>query len=301
VQSAAQPVRPVSESGQTGLDQPTAAEAVRPVSGTGQTGLTTEAGAEITSTIDTTPPIPPVVEDEELVDFEPSPERDNMEINVVYLSSDYYVVPEEEISHLQLGPRDAVFQKPSESENHLKALYMRGHINGKPISRMLVDGGAIVNLMPYSLYKKIGGKDEELIKTNMTVSGVGGGDPIGAKGVASMELTVGSKTIATAFFVSEVQGNFSLILGRDWIHANKCIPSTLHQYLIQWIGDEVEVVHGDNSSFVATADSDSLSANEKVQCLSGMDLTDYELISCTKDGFVPATLKPMENRLNYLL
>ena len=62
---------------------------------------------------------------------------------------------------------------------------------------MLVDGGAIVNLMPYSLYKKLGGKDEELIKTNMTVSGVGGGDPIGAKGVASMELTVGSKTLAT--------------------------------------------------------------------------------------------------------
>ena len=92
---------------------------------------------------------------------------------------------------------------------------MRGHINGRPISRMLVDGGAIVNLMPYSLYKKFGGTDEELIKTNMTVSGVGGGDPIGAKGVASMKLTVGSKMLATAFFVSEVQGNLSLILGRD--------------------------------------------------------------------------------------
>ena len=65
---------------------------------------------------------------------------------------------------------------------------------------MLVDSGAIVNLMPNSLYKKLGGTDEELIKTNMTVRGVGGGDPIGAKGVASMELTVGSKMVATAFF-----------------------------------------------------------------------------------------------------
>ena len=97
---------------------------------------------------------------------------------------------------------------------------MRGHINGKPVSRMLVDSGAIVNLMPYSCYKKLGGTDEELIKINMTVSGVRGGDPIGAKGVASMELTVGSKTVATVFFVSEVQGNFILILGRDWTHAN---------------------------------------------------------------------------------
>ena len=52
----------------------------------------------------------------------------------------------------------------------MKALYLRGHINGKPVSRMLVDSGAIVNLMPYSLYKKLGGTDEELIKTNMMVA-----------------------------------------------------------------------------------------------------------------------------------
>ena len=116
-----------------------------------------------------------------------------------------------------------------------------------------------------------------------------------------MELTVGSKTLTTAFFVSEVQGNFSLILERDWIHANQCIPSTLHQFLIQWIGDEVEIVHGDTSSFIAIADSNSVSANDNIKCLSGLDLSDYKLISCTKEGFIPTTLKPMENRLNHLM
>jgi hypothetical protein len=121
---------------------------------------------------------------EKLVDYETSPKCSNMEINVVRFSEDYYTISEEEeAAHLDFEPCEAVFQKPKESDNHLKALYMRGHINGKPISRMLVDGGAIVNLMPYSLYMKLGRTDEELIKTNMTVSGVGGGDPIGAKGV----------------------------------------------------------------------------------------------------------------------
>jgi len=170
-------------------------------------------------------PMPSVQEDEKLVDYEASPERSNMEINVVHLSSDYFVVLEDEVAHLQFGPHDAIFQKPKESDNYLKALYMRGHINGKPISWMLVDGGAIVNLIPYSLFKKLGGEGEELIKTNMMVSGEGGSDPICAKGVASMELTVGSKTLAIAFFVFEVQHNFSLIFGRDWIHANQCVPS----------------------------------------------------------------------------
>jgi hypothetical protein len=158
---------------------------------------------------------------------------------------DGYVLSEEDVVHLSFGPKEDIFQKPKVTENNLKALYMKGHINGKPISRMLVDGGAIVNLMSYSLFKKLGGSDDELIKTNMTVNGVGGGEPMGAKGIISMELTVGSKTLATTFFVAETQGNSCLILGRDCIHANQCVPSTLHHFLIQWVGVEVEVVHGD--------------------------------------------------------
>jgi hypothetical protein len=69
---------------------------------------------------------------------------------------------------------------------------------------MLVDNRAIVNLMPYPLYKKLGGTDEELIKTNMMISGVDGGAPILARGVANMELTIGSKALATTFFIADV-------------------------------------------------------------------------------------------------
>ena len=90
-------------------------------------------------------------------------------------------------------------------------------------------------------------------------------------GDASMELTIGSKTIAIEFFVSEVQGNFNLILERDWIHANQCVPSSLHQFLIQWIGDEFEVVHGDTSSFIGAADSELIGAHDHIKCLSGLD------------------------------
>jgi hypothetical protein len=43
---------------------------------------------------------------------------------------------------------------------------------------------------------------------------------VGAKGVVSMVLTVGSKMLAMTFFIPKTQGNFSLILSRDWIHAN---------------------------------------------------------------------------------
>jgi hypothetical protein len=240
-------------------------------------------------------------DDEQLVDYSSSSERMNLEINVVHLFVDSSVPTEEDLAHLDFVPKDAIFQKPKDTDNHLKALYMKGHINGNPISRMLVDGGAIVNQMPYSLFKKLGGSDEELIKTNMIVSGVGGGEPMGAKGVVSMELTIGSKTLAAAFFVAETQGNFILILGHDWIHANKCVPSTLHQMLIQWVYDEVEVVHGDNSACVAVADSYSIGVHDDVKCLSCLDLSNYEFVSCSNNGFIPPVIKPFDNRLNHFM
>ena len=75
--------------------------------------------------------------------------------------------------------------------NHLKPLHVKGYINGKLVNNMLVDNGAMVNLLPYSLYKKLGRSDEELIKTKRMVKGVGG-NSILAKGFALMKLTIGS-------------------------------------------------------------------------------------------------------------
>jgi hypothetical protein len=101
----------------------------------------------------------------------------------------------------------------------LNFLVVTGHIDGWTISKMLVDNGAAINLMSYSVFKKLGREDSELVNTNLTLNGVEG-NPMEARGVISMELTVGSKSLATAFFVVEVQDNYSVILDRDWIHAN---------------------------------------------------------------------------------
>jgi hypothetical protein len=220
-----------------------------------------------------------------MLDHEPSPIREDMDVNVIYQSFvDYSLIGDDEVVEMSFGPRDAVFRRMKESENHLKPLYIRGHLDGKPISQMLIDGGAIINLTPHSFFKKMGKSDEELIKTNMMINDVSGGDPIRAKGVASMEPTVESKTLAIAFFITEVQSNYSVILGLDWIHANHCIPSTLHQFLIQWVGNDNEVVHADTSACVAMGDP-SILTHEDVMCLLGLYFLDYDFFSVSKDGF----------------
>jgi hypothetical protein len=68
---------------------------------------------------------------------------------------------------------EAVVEKHEESSQHLKLLYVQGHIDERPISRMLVDDSAAINLMSYSVFKKLGREDGELMKANLTLNGVG--------------------------------------------------------------------------------------------------------------------------------
>jgi hypothetical protein len=42
-----------------------------------------------------------------------------------------------------------------------------------------------------------------------------------------------------------------------------------------------------------------LFGHEDVRCLSGLDLSDYDFLSVSKDGFVPVHVKPVENWLNH--
>ena len=86
------------------------------------------------------------------------------------------------------------------------------------MSNMLVDGGASVNLMPYTTFRKLGKGPGDLIETDMMLKDFGG-NASKARGAMNVELTIGSKTSLTTFFIIDGKGSYSLILGHDWIHA----------------------------------------------------------------------------------
>jgi hypothetical protein len=125
---------------------------------------------------------------EDLVDYEASPERSGMYVNIITFSADCTIVDDDEpiVAQFDFSPKEVAFTKPKESVNHLKLLFVRDHTDGIPIAKMLVDGGTTVNLMPYSLYRKLGKQDDELVKTNMTLSDVGTDSSIKARGVTSV-------------------------------------------------------------------------------------------------------------------
>lgn len=68
-------------------------------------------------------------------------------------------------------------------------------MDGVPVSIVLVDNGAAVNILPIASMKKLGKGDEELIPTEMTISNFTGGKT-NTSGVLPLELTVGKRTAA---------------------------------------------------------------------------------------------------------
>jgi hypothetical protein len=80
---------------------------------------------------------------EDLVDYEASPERSGMDINVITFSAECNIINDDEpvVAQFDFGPKEVIFTKPKESVNHLKLLFVSGHIDGIPIAKMLVDGG----------------------------------------------------------------------------------------------------------------------------------------------------------------
>jgi hypothetical protein len=154
-----------------------------------------------------------------------------MEGNMVFTIPAKFRAPKHSIAELTLGAKKVVFEKPDQNGEHMKPLFIRGHLDGTPMGRMLVDGGSSVNIMPLTIFKQLGHMEKDLKQTNLSLSGFSG-ESAEAKGIVCKEHTVGSKMVPTAFFVVGITGKYNVLLGHDWIHANGCVPSTLHQCVV---------------------------------------------------------------------
>jgi hypothetical protein len=127
------------------------------------------------------------------------------EVNMVFVIPGEFRAPETEVAELNARAARVVFDKPVRLGEHMKPLYIKGHLDGARVGCMMVDGVASVNILPLFMFKKLGHTDCDLKQTNMSLSGFSG-ELAEAKGIVSKELTVGSKTVPTTFFVVDVKG-----------------------------------------------------------------------------------------------
>jgi hypothetical protein len=127
--------------------------------------------------------------------------------------SDFYESKYEEIVAKLTVIEQAIFDKLVK-HHHLMALYVKGFVDGKPMNKMLVDGGAFVNLMPYTTFRKLSKGLGDLIETDMMLKDFGG-NASKIQGAMNVELTIGSKTLLTTFFIIDGKELYSLLLSHD--------------------------------------------------------------------------------------
>jgi hypothetical protein len=205
-----------------------------------------------------------------------------LDVNMVFMMPAEFWAPEFEVVELTTEAERAIFEKLARSGEHMKPLYIRGLLDGTLVGWMMLDSGGSVNILPLALFKKLGHSEGDLKRANKCLSGFSR-EPAEDKGIVSKELTVGSKKVPTAFFVVDVKGWYNVLLGRDWMHANSCVPSMLHHCIVQWVGDSVEVIEADESECVVMNESQANVQGGRMSCLIGHDHTDYDYVSVSKE------------------
>nr|KYP58707.1 hypothetical protein KK1_014127 [Cajanus cajan] len=122
-----------------------------------------------------------------------------------------------------------VFDSPTEEMKvHLKPLLLTLMIEGQEVNKVLVDGGATVNILPKTMLKRFGKSLADLKPHNIMISDYAGKSSH-PEGMILLDVQIGSVKRTTMFIVTLSKANFNVLLGREWIHGVGAVPSTVHQ------------------------------------------------------------------------
>ena len=92
---------------------------------------------------------------------------------------------------------------------HIKPFHVRAHFNGNPVSKVLVDNGLAVNVMPLRMLRALGRSICDLIETELFVLAFTK-EISKSMGVLPIDIIVGSKTSLSAFFVTNSTINYNV-------------------------------------------------------------------------------------------
>ena len=111
-------------------------------------------------------------------------------------------------------------------------------IGNYDVERILIDQGSFAKVMYQDLYTKLGIGEAE-VSSFMSPIFDFSGEPVVPLGKA------GPVNLQTEFIIINASSPYNAIMGRDWLHRMRAIPSTLHQKLRFPTKDGVMELSGD--------------------------------------------------------
>ena len=98
------------------------------------------------------------------------------------------------------------------------------------VRRVLIDQGNFAEVIYQDLYEKLGLGESDLTSFTSPVFSFSG-ESIVSQGKATLLVLTGPINLQIEFIVVKVSSPYNAIMGRDWLHRMKAVPSTLHQKL----------------------------------------------------------------------
>jgi hypothetical protein len=127
---------------------------------------------------------------------------------------------------------------------HNDPLVITLRIGNYDVKRVLIDQGSFSEVMYQGLYEKLGLGESDLTNFTSLVFGFLGESVIPG-GKIPLPILAGLVNLQTEFIVIQALSPSNAIMGRDWLHKMKAVPSTLHQKLRFPTNDGIMEVNGD--------------------------------------------------------
>ncbi|CAN6455436.1 unnamed protein product [Victoria cruziana] len=117
---------------------------------------------------------------------------------------------------------------------HTNALHLRVSIKGVNICKVLVDGGASVNVCPLRTIQEIGIQRNQIEPSIIDITGFDGHSqtPL-VKIILPLSIILQDMDHMVEFHVIDVDTSYNMLLRRPWIHSQNAVASTLHQ-MVRW-------------------------------------------------------------------
>jgi hypothetical protein len=117
-------------------------------------------------------------------------------------------------------------------------------IENYDVKKVLIDQGSFTKVMYKGLYEKLGLKEADLDNFSSPVFGFSS-ESTTPLGKTTLPVLAGPINLQIEFIVIHGSSPYNAIMGRDWLHRMRAVPSTLHQKLRFPIEDGIMEVNGD--------------------------------------------------------
>ena len=112
-------------------------------------------------------------------------------------------------------PHKVILEKPSmEMTRHIKPVYVRAHLNGRPVSKVLIDNGSTVNVMTLRMLRALRRSISDLIEIEVVVSTFTEGVSK-TLGILPIDIIIDNKTSLSIVSMINSTASYNILLERD--------------------------------------------------------------------------------------